>query len=179
MQSSEAAGARTAAGGLRCRPSVRSIRRAGSALVLSFALVTLAACSKAAQGPVVTVHAASGDAPVTVELALNHEEQARGLMYRTELAEGSGMLFVFDNEAERTFWMSNTPIPLDIIYIRGDGTIVSIASNTTPYSEKQIPSRGAARYVLEVPGGWAARHGVKSGDKLTLPDVARSRQAGD
>ncbi len=125
------------------------------------------------------MHAASGDAPVAVELALNREEQARGLMYRTELADGAGMLFVFDNEAERTFWMSNTPIPLDIIYIRSDATIVSIASNTTPYSEKQIPSRGAARYVLEVPGGWSARHGVKSGDKLTLPDLHNAGRPGD
>jgi hypothetical protein len=134
-------------------------------------LTALAACSRAASGPSVTVHSASGDAKVAVEVALTREQQARGLMYRTELAEGAGMLFVFDEEAERSFWMSNTPIPLDILYIRGDATIVSIAANTTPYSEKKIPSRGPARYVLEVPGGWSARHGVKPGDRLTLPDL--------
>jgi uncharacterized membrane protein (UPF0127 family) len=147
--------------------------------LLSISLVGLAACSKASQGPVVTVHAAKGDAQVTVELALTREEQARGLMYRTELPEDAGMLFVFDGESERTFWMSNTPIPLDIIYIRGDKTIVSIAANATPYSEKQIPSRGPAHYVLEVNGGWAARHGVKSGDSVSVPDSrAAAAEAG-
>jgi uncharacterized membrane protein (UPF0127 family) len=127
----------------------------------------------------VTVHSASGDTKVTVEVALTREQQARGLMYRTELADGAGMLFVFDEEAERSFWMSNTPIPLDILYIRSDATIVSIAANTTPYSEKKIPSRGPARYVLEVPAGWSARHGVKPGDRLTLPDLSGVPKAGD
>jgi uncharacterized protein len=145
--------------------------RLASRAVLAASLFALVACSKASAGPVVTVHSASGDAAVTVELALTHEEQERGLMYRTELAESAGMLFVFDGEEERTFWMSNTPISLDILYIKGDGTIVSIASRTTPYSEKTIPSRGQARYVLEVPGGWAERHGVKAGDRITLPKI--------
>lgn len=139
------------------------------ALLLPLALFALVACSRATPGPVVTLHTTSGDAVVSVELALTREAQARGLMYRTELAENSGMLFVFDDEADRSFWMSNTPISLDILYIRSDASIVSIAARTTPYSEKSIPSRGPARYVLEVPGGWAERHGVKAGDRLTLP----------
>jgi len=123
------------------------------------------------------VHSASGDASVNVELALTRAEQQQGLMYRTELAENAGMLFVFEDEAERSFWMSNTPLPLDIIYIKGDGSIVSIAANTTPYSEKTIPSRGPAEYVLEVNGGWASRHGVKAGDKVAIPDAAGRRAA--
>jgi uncharacterized membrane protein (UPF0127 family) len=143
------------------------------------ALAVLAACSKAQSGPVVTVHSARGDTTVAVELALTREQQARGLMYRTELAEGSGMLFVFEDDAERSFWMSNTPVSLDILYIRNDATIASIASNTTPYSEKKIPSRGPARYVLEVPAGWSERHGVKPGDRITLPDLSTARKAGD
>jgi len=122
------------------------------------------------------VHSASGDAVVSVELVLSRDEQARGLMYRTEMAEDSGMLFVFDGDAERTFWMSNTPLSLDIVYIRSDATIVSIAARTTPYSEKTIPSRGAARYVLEVAGGWCERHGVKAGDRLTLPVLDAARE---
>ena len=146
---------------------------------MAAALAVLSACSNAASGPVVTVHSAKGDAEVTVELARTREQQARGLMYRTELAEGSGMLFVFDDETERSFWMSNTPISLDILYIRSDATVVSIAANTTPYSEKKIPSRGPARYVLEVPAGWSERHGVKPGDRLTLPDLAGTPKAGD
>jgi len=139
-------------------------------------LLTLVACSRAASGPVVTVHAASGDAVVSVELALTREVQAQGLMFRTELDESAGMLFVFDEEAERTFWMSNTPIPLDILYIRSDATIVSIAARTVPYSERTIPSRGPARYVLEVTGGWADRHGVKPGDRVTLPKLDSTAQ---
>lgn len=139
----------------------------------------LASCSRAASGPVVTVHTASGDAVVSVELALTREAQARGLMYRTELAEGSGMLFVFDREEDRWFWMSNTPIPLDILFIRSDATIATIAARTTPYSERRIPSRAPVRYVLEVPGGWSERHGVKTGDRVTLPDVDEAARAGD
>lgn len=114
---------------------------------------------------------------VTVELALTEEDQARGLMWRSELADGAGMLFVFDGEQERAFWMRNTAIPLDIIYVAADETIRSIAAETRPYSEQTIPSRGPCRYVLEVPGGWARRHGVRAGDKLTLPDVAKPTEA--
>ena len=89
----------------------------------------------------------------------------------TEMAEDEGMLFIFAQETERSFWMSNTPLSLDILYIQGDGTIRTIAANTTPYSEKSIPSRGPVLYVLEVLGGWAERHGVKSGDRVTLPPL--------
>jgi hypothetical protein len=144
------------------------------------AAVVLAAgaCSRAAAGPIVTVHSASGDTSVTVELALSPQQQERGLMFRTELAENAGMLFVFPDDGERTFWMSNTPLPLDILYIRGDATVLSIAARATPYSEKLIPSRGPARYVLEVGGGWAERHGVKPGDRLTLPALAGSQTPG-
>jgi uncharacterized membrane protein (UPF0127 family) len=155
-----------------------AVRVAGAALAAA-ALFAQASCSRADQGPRVVVHSATGDTSVTVELALTREAQARGLMFRTELAEGAGMLFVFEEEDERAFWMSNTPIPLDILYIRGDSTIRTIAARTTPYSEKAIPSRGPVRYVLEVPGGWAERHGVRPGDKVTLPDLGGARRAGD
>jgi uncharacterized membrane protein (UPF0127 family) len=165
---------------LHTPPHAGNSRAPGAtAFVLAAALAALAACSKTASGPVVTVHSAKGDVEVAVELALTREALTRGLMYRTELDEGDGMLFVFGSDAERSFWMSNTPISLDIIYIRGDATIGSIASHTTPFSEKMIPSRGPARYVLEVPAGWSERHGVKPGDRLTLPDLSGARKAGD
>lgn len=158
---------------------LRRVARAAAVLVAATALFGQAACSKAATGPVVTVRSATGDTAVNVELALTREAQARGLMFRTELAENAGMLFVFEDEEERSFWMSNTPIPLDILYVRGDGTIRTIAARTTPYSERSIPSRGPVRYVLEVPGGWSERHGVKPGDKLTLPTLEGAAQPGD
>lgn len=157
----------------------RPLRQPRRAARISLVLLALAACSRAALEPQVVVHAAAGDAIVSVELARTREAQARGLMYRTELAEGTGMLFVFDDETERAFWMSNTPIPLDILYIRGDSTIATIASNTTPYSEKKIPSRAPVRYVLEVPGGWAGRHGVKTGDRITLPNLDVAGEPGE
>ncbi len=80
-----------------------------------------------------------------VELAENDEERARGLMFRTELPEGRGMLFDFQREQDTSFWMKNTPLPLDIIFIRSDGTIRRIAANTTPYSLDSIPSGGPVR----------------------------------
>lgn len=147
-------------------------------LALLMAVTALPACAASPKGPQVTVHAAKGDATVTVELALNEDEQARGLMWRSELAEDAGMLFVFDSEEERAFWMRNTPIPLDILYITSGLTVRSIAAMTKPYSEAAIPSRGPCLYVLEVPGGWAERHGVRSDDKVTLPELPKSPRDG-
>ena len=83
-------------------------------VLVAAALATLAACPGASAGPVVTVHSASGDWAVSVELALTHDEKMRGLMFRTELEDDAGMLFVFDSEAERSFWMSNTPLSLEM-----------------------------------------------------------------
>jgi len=163
--------------GLQSPPSGSARRGPSRSLIaapaLAIALIAAVACTRVPEGSRVTVHAGGGDVAVTVELALTEAEQARGLMWRSELADGAGMLFVFDGEQERGFWMRNTAIPLDIIYIGADATIRSIAAQTKPYSEDTIPSRGPCSYVLEVPGGWARRHGVRSGDKLTLPDVAK------
>ncbi|HYC00572.1 MAG TPA: DUF192 domain-containing protein [Candidatus Limnocylindrales bacterium] len=158
--------------GSGCRADFRE--RIAGAFVLAAALLisTAAGCSRA-EGPQVVVHGAQGDAVVRVELALTRDDQARGLMWRKELAADAGMLFVFDKDEERSFWMRNTPLPLDILYIRSDGVIDSIAANTRPYSEESIPSKGPARYVLEVNAGWSKRHGVKPGDKVTLPPQAR------
>jgi uncharacterized membrane protein (UPF0127 family) len=104
-----------------------------------------------------------------VEMALTPEEQARGLMYRRSLPEGRGMLFDFKSERELTFWMKNTYVSLDIIFIRGDGTILRIAANTTPLSEKMIPSGGPARAVLEVVAGTARKLGIAPGDRVAHP----------
>ena len=79
--------------------------------------------------------------PVTVEFALTPASQARGLMWRDELPADHGMLFVFSDSRPRSFWMKNTPLPLDIIYIGEDARIVSIAARTTPYSTRSIPDR--------------------------------------
>ena len=101
-----------------------------------------------------------------VEIASTPEEQAKGLMFRRELPEGQGMLFDFHREQPTSFWMKNTYIPLDIIFIRGDGRILRIAENTVPLSEALVPSGGPVRAVLEVVAGTARKLGIAPGDRV-------------
>jgi uncharacterized membrane protein (UPF0127 family) len=110
----------------------------------------------------------------TVELADTDAEREKGLMFRKELPEGSGMLFDFHVEAPVGFWMQNTYIPLDMIFIRGDGRILRIAENTEPLSTKIIPSGGPVRAVLEVIGGTARKMGIAPGDRVSSP-IFKSR----
>jgi hypothetical protein len=105
----------------------------------------------------------------TVELVDNDADREKGLMFRKELPEGRGMLFDFHAEAPVSFWMENTYIPLDMIFIRGDGSILRIAENATPLSTKIIPSGGPVRAVLEVIGGTARKMGIAPGDKVASP----------
>jgi len=102
----------------------------------------------------------------SVEMAANDDERARGLMFRKELPQGQGMLFDFKTEQDVAMWMRNTYISLDMIFIRGDGTIANIAENTTPLSERIIPSRGPVKAVLEVIAGTAKKLGIRPGDKI-------------
>jgi uncharacterized membrane protein (UPF0127 family) len=111
----------------------------------------------------------------TVELATNDAERERGLMYRKELPEGRGMLFDFQHDRPVAFWMRNTYIPLDMIFIRGDGRILSIAENTQPLSDGLIPSGGPVRAVLEVIGGTARKLGIAPGDRVESPGFGNAR----
>jgi uncharacterized membrane protein (UPF0127 family) len=104
-----------------------------------------------------------------VEMAVTPEDQARGLMFRRELPEGQGMLFDFQREQPATFWMKNTYVSLDMIFIRADGTIVRIAENTVPLSEALVPSGGPVRAVLEVVAGTARKLGIAPGDRVAHP----------
>src|SRR5215467_12710043 len=104
-----------------------------------------------------------------VEIADNDTERAKGLMYRKELPEGRGMLFDFHREQDVSFWMQNTYIPLDMIFISGDGRILRIAENTEPLSTRLIPSNGPVRAVLEVIGGTAQKLGIAAGDRVAAP----------
>ncbi|GMM93408.1 DUF192 domain-containing protein [Qipengyuania sp. MTN3-11] len=101
-----------------------------------------------------------------VEVARTAEEQARGLMFRTELGPNEGMIFPNEPPQPRSFWMKNTPLPLDIIYIGPDRRIRNIAAKTTPYSTESVPSVGAVVNVLEIPGGRAAELGIEAGDSV-------------
>src|SRR5262245_985925 len=108
----------------------------------------------------------SGVHVFAVELASTPAEQAKGLMFRRQLPEGQGMLFDFHKEQPTSFWMKNTYIPLDMIFIRADGRILRIAENTVPLSETLVPSGGAVRAVLEVIGGTAKKLGIAPGDRV-------------
>ena len=108
----------------------------------------------------------------TVEIASTNEQRQYGLMYRKEMAENAGMLFDFHEEQAVAFWMQNTYIPLDMIFIKRDGRIANIAQRTVPLSTAAVPSAEPVRFVLEVPGGTTARLGIKPGDRAVLPPLA-------
>lgn len=102
-----------------------------------------------------------------VEVARTGQEQAKGLMFRTALGPDEGMIFPMSPPREASFWMRNTVIPLDIIFIGTDRRILNIAANTTPYSETPVPSAGPVIGVLELAGGRAAQLGIGPGDTVT------------
>lgn len=99
-----------------------------------------------------------------VEVARTDAQQQRGLMERTGLGPNEGMIFPNNPPRVRGFWMKNTPLPLDIIFVGPDGRIINIAANTTPYSEASVYSAAPASLVLEIPGGRAAELGIGPGD---------------
>jgi len=113
----------------------------------------------------------NGEHNFAVEIADDDRERALGLMYRREMAADEGMLFDFVTEQPASFWMRNTYIPLDMLFIKADGTIASIAERTTPLSEKSVPSKGPVRYVLEINGGLSDTLGIEAGDKVSGPAI--------
>lgn len=144
--------------------------------------VALSACDRPAavaapQGATVAVTlrpAGAAARTLNVERARTAAEQERGLMFRTDLGPDDGMLFhPYPPDGgpprEASFWMRNTPTPLDILFIRRDGTIARIAENTIPFSEAPVPSGEPVAAVLELKGGRAAELGLSEGDRIDLP----------
>lgn len=113
-----------------------------------------------------TVQSRSGTHRFTVEVARTPEQQAQGLMNRQSLAPDQGMLFPYDPPQDASFWMKNTLIPLDLVFIRADGTVARIAANTVPMSLDPIPSLEPVAAVLEIAGGRAEELGIQVGDKV-------------
>ncbi|QYA25480.1 DUF192 domain-containing protein [Gramella sp. MT6] len=113
---------------------------------------------------------ASGDTlkKLDIELAESDYEHQTGLMYRENMEDDQGMLFIYDSERVRSFYMKNTYIPLDIIYYAADSTLVSIQKNATPRDETSLPSEGPAQFVLEINGGLSDQWGVEQGDKISF-----------
>ena len=114
-----------------------------------------------------------GKQTLTVELAETEEQTAQGLMFRKELKEGTGMLFIFPSEELRSFWMKNTFVPLSIGFFNAKKELIDIQDMTPAASEMQTnfpsyQSKGPAQYALEVPKGWFAKHKIKLRDKFRL-----------
>jgi len=115
-------------------------------------------------------------ASYTVELARTPEEQAQGLMYRENLPDRTGMLFLFPENATHHFWMKNTMIPLDMIWMDADGRVLFMSAGTPPCRADPCPSYGPdapARSVLEIAGGMAAKEGVGVGSQLTVQGIPK------
>ena len=137
-------------------------------LIALCALALLSACR--AGEPWVEVHGKR----FYVEIAADDQSRAMGLMFRDTLADDRGMFFIFRREEPRSFWMMNTRIPLDIIYLDRELRVVSIAENARPCRRAPCPSyprRGPAQFVLEVNAGQAAALGLGSGDRLSAGNI--------
>lgn len=143
-------------------------RRAGLA---AFFLLALAQIGWSAEAPRQALSVATDLETLSfqVEIADDPRERALGLMYRRDMPPDQGMLFDFDAEQPVSFWMRNTYISLDMLFIKADGTIASIAKRTTPFSDESIPSRGPVRYVLEINGGLSDELGIEPGDVVAGP----------
>ena len=138
-----------------------------SALVL---LAPFAGTAAAFESSVLTLRTAAGERHrFRVELALTPLERSQGLMFRETLEADAGMLFVYEAERPVTMWMKNTLIPLDMLFLARDGTVLSLAENAVPLSEAVISSGLPAKAVLELPGGTVARLGLAPGDQVLHP----------
>ncbi len=115
-----------------------------------------------------TVETAGGPVQFSVEVADDQDERARGLMFRRDLPADRGMLFIFEATARQGFWMRNTPLPLDLIFVAEDGRAVAINSGV-PFSEELIAPIYAVRFVLELHEGTAKKSGIRIGDRLRHP----------
>lgn len=103
-----------------------------------------------------------------VEVAATDASEERGLMWRSSVPPGTGMLFIFHEESDHTFWMKNTLVPLDMIFIGGKGRVVGVVAEAAPLSLTQRHVGRPSKYVLEVPGGWAAKNGIQRGCQVTF-----------
>jgi uncharacterized membrane protein (UPF0127 family) len=133
-------------------------------LLVGWAIV--AAPARAAGQDTIEIVTRTGVHAFAVELATNEAERAVGLMFRKELPEGRGMLFDFHEDQPVQFWMHNTYIPLDMIFIARDGRIVRVAENAKPMSDDLVPSGRPVRAVLEVIAGTARKLGIAAGDRV-------------
>ncbi len=131
-------------------------------------LLFIAACSGEEK---VILHTSNGEVAFAIDLANTPASRAKGLMFVQDLPDDKGMLFDFGEEREVSFWMRNTFIPLDMIFVAADGTIKNIHANARPHDQTGIPSKFPVRFVFEIAGGRAAEIGLEVGDKMSHPLV--------
>ena len=110
-----------------------------------------------------------------LEVADEGHELARGLMHRFSMVEDMGMIFIFDTEGPRSFWMRNTFIPLDMVFVTADGVVDSFVENAAPRTDTPRPSDGDARYVIELNAGEVARMGLEPGSTVALSGLAAAQ----
>jgi len=115
-----------------------------------------------------TKHEGEQISRIDIEIAEDDLKREIGLMMRRNMAENQGMLFIFPIETFQSFWMKNTILPLDIIYVNSQMEIVKIHKNTTPYSEQSYPSGKLSQFVVEVNAGYTDKYGIKEGDKIAF-----------
>jgi uncharacterized protein len=133
-----------------------------------FALTSIACQAQ----PKVAIETTKGEVSFQVEIAATPEKREIGLMYRRELPANHGMLFIFPGEKINSFWMKNTPIPLDMIFISRERKIVGIVQETVPFSLEGRSVSLPSQYVLEINGGLSRRYGFKAGDAVRFDDIA-------
>jgi len=136
------------------------------AACLGVALLGVAPANLPLPRSAVLIDSTRGPVRFDVEIAGDDSSRMRGLMFRTRLDPNAGMLFDFHDNHFRSFWMKNTYLPLDMLFIRADGSISSIAANTVPMSETVINSSEPVRAVLEINGGRAAALGIRPGERI-------------
>ncbi len=150
---------------------VSMLRLAGLFLAMAFAALPLAACSDDGHG---VLHTGKGDFAFGLEVVDTPKDRERGLMFRQSLAPDAGMLFDFKIEQQNSFWMQNTFIPLDMVFIAADGIVKTIHVNARPMDVTPIPSQVPVRFVLEIAGGRSVEIGLKPGDRFEQDRVQKS-----
>ncbi len=148
-------------------------RTALAAVRVAFVLLLVGATAACSADNVGVLHTAKGDFKFNIEIAQTEAEREKGLMFRTALAPDAGMLFVYPNEQQVSFWMQNTLIPLDMLFIGADGTVKTIHVNARPLDTTPIPSQVPVQFVLEIAGGRAGEIGLKAGDRFENDRVGK------
>ena len=151
------------------RSAVLAVRLACALLLLGVAT----ACSAADNHGI--FHTAKGDFGFALEIADDEASREKGLMFRTELAPDAGMLFDYHHEQMATFWMQNTMIPLDMVFVAADGTVKTIHVNARPMDTTTISSEVPVQFVIEIAGGRSEEIGLKVGDKFDNSRVVNAK----